>query len=298
MTGCCAFLVRPAEALGELDLVGVLRGRPFTHRAAASCPRPRWRGQHGQRGDARPRRYRGPSRAHNHGGTLDAGAHSHGGTQNAGAHSHTGTTAGAGGHAHGAATGADGGHNHSGTTASNGSHNHSGTTSADGVHTHNWRSRSNAGSDAYGPIADIDRSISSGTTSDTDFLLNNTGLLNAGNHTHTFTTSTQAAHTHTFTTNTVANHTHTIESVGNHTHTFTTSSEPGHAHDIPTAPAHSHNITADGEHTHAITVQNAGSHNHTFSIPVQGAGALHSHGLSYTAGWRPRYVDVLICEKD
>lgn len=236
--------------------------------------------------------------AHNHGGTLDAGAHSHGGTQNAGAHSHTGTTAGAGGHAHGAATGADGGHNHSGTTASNGSHNHSGTTSADGVHTHNWRSRSNAGSDAYGPIADIDRSISSGTTSDTDFLLNNTGLLNAGNHTHTFTTSTQAAHTHTFTTNTVANHTHTIESVGNHTHTFTTSSEPGHAHDIPTAPAHSHNITADGEHTHAITVQNAGSHNHTFSIPVQGAGALHSHGLSYTAGWRPRYVDVLICEKD
>lgn len=116
-----------------------------------------------------------------------------------------------------------GGHNHGGATGNGGGHNHSGTTSTNGSHTH--------GSNATGANVGLAIITGGGTPSGIDnssneinnFLTPALQIYNAGNHNHTFTTST------------VSDHSHNINTDGAHTHAVTVSSG-GSATPINIAP--------------------------------------------------------------
>lgn len=136
------------------------------------------------------------------------------------AHTHTFTGTAVAAHTHTASTGSAGSHNHSGfSTDAAGTHAHTGSTSASGDHTHTYweptpvvntnSQGNNSGNDVHGRVAA------------------NTG--GAGNHSHTFTTSTVGNHSHTVTTSTAAAHTHTVtvNSGGGHTPAGTNSSSGG-----------------------------------------------------------------------
>lgn len=160
---------------------------------------------------------------HTHtGSSAAAGTHNHTGTaQSAGAHAHSASTNSAGGHTHPTSIGAAGGHSHTGTTSTNGEHVHPmGIDSTVG--------KLNLWTLANTPNADEEWSTASNVVQP------------AGNHNHTFTTSTVGNHTHTVSMTAAGAHTHTVsvESAGAHTHTLS--------------------IDNGGSHTHAITINSTG----------------------------------------
>jgi microcystin-dependent protein len=134
-------------------------------------------------------------------------------------HTHTGTTA------------SNGSHDHTGSTGSNGSHLHTGTTALAGTHTHtvndpghiHTQTTVNDDYNNSGTYPNLTKPSypnydSSGTNTWTDTINSSTTgitINSAGEHSHTFTTST------------VGTHTHSISTDGSHNHTFTTNSTGG-----------------------------------------------------------------------
>ncbi|WID42133.1 tail protein [Pseudomonas phage ZRG1] len=132
-------------------------------------------------------------------------------------HSHTGGSASAGAHNHSGSAVAGGSHNHSASTGGGGSHAHSGTTSGGGSHQHNLPAGSVApgGNSGYGIMASGD---------DMTYLVAGWSVSQwAGDHSHSFTTSTIGDHTHAVSVGTGGEHTHalSINSAGAHTHAIT-----------------------------------------------------------------------------
>ena len=136
-------------------------------------------------------------------------------TVNLPAHNHTGTTVANGDHSHTGTTVANGNHTHSGTTTTNGNHSHSGTTTTNGHHAHTILMRISNGS-GYGTGNPVAANYDQGSQ--------DCGTYGAGDHYHTFNTTTNGNHNHTFNTSTTGSHNHTFttNTTGSHTHTFTT----------------------------------------------------------------------------
>lgn len=173
---------------------------------------------------------------HTHGLTINTiPAHTHSfTTQGAGGHTHTHTMGGNGGHSHTASTGSAGNHTHSASTGADGSHAHNGSTSVAGSHVHKMNvqrysdySYSGLGGEgnngfvghpwSYDPILPAGDHAHSFTTS------------TIGNHTHTVSIAADGAHTHAVSVNAVADHIHslTINAVADHAHSGTTAAAGG-----------------------------------------------------------------------
>lgn len=137
-------------------------------------------------------------------------------------HTHTGSSGDAGNHTHTGTATSGGAHTHSATTGAAGTHNHTGTTSSNGSHTHEWASlqrysdSSFAGLGAEGNGGSISRPWPN-------------PLRPAGDHSHTFTTSTVGNHTHSVSVGTGGAHTHalSINGAGTHSHTITINAAGG-----------------------------------------------------------------------
>lgn len=188
------------------------------------------------------------NQAHTHGLTLNPiAAHTHTfTTQGAGGHTHTHTMGANGGHAHSASTSSAGDHAHSASTDAGGSHAHSGTTSGGGSHQHSLPAGSvgPGGDSGYGIMAsgdDMTYRVAGWSVSQW-----------AGDHSHSFTTST------------IGNHTHTVSIVANgaHTHAVTVNAIADHIHSLT--------INAVADHAHSGTTAAAGGTTPTGSIAQEG----------------------------
>ena len=131
-------------------------------------------------------------------------------------HSHTGSSGSAGSHGHTGSAVSGGSHNHSASSGESGSHAHSGTTSNAGSHTHTiYRGRASANTSTGGH--GFDNPVFDGQSGA------------AGDHSHTFSTSTAGNHAHTVSVGTGGEHTHSlsINSGGEHTHAITIDASGG-----------------------------------------------------------------------
>lgn len=111
---------------------------------------------------------------------------------------------------------------------------------------------------------------------------------------------------------TVNNHTLTVAQIPSHNHGGTTgNTSPG----TNTTGGHSHTVRGRGQNgnsglrdagggfTSTESTNTAGAHSHTVdphghSIPSQGGGGGHSHGLTADGAWRPSYIDVIVATLD
>lgn len=135
-----------------------------------------------------------------------------------GSHEVTLTTQHLPAHTHGASAASAGQHNHVATSDAAGQHLHTGTTSTDGAHTHvagtvNHDTNSSA-SQGY-PNGDIHRAFRTTDRSPNRELLAG-AVQAAGNHNHTFSTSSAGSHSHAITVDQSGSHTHaiTVQSTG------------------------------------------------------------------------------------
>lgn len=146
-----------------------------------------------------------------------------------GSHEVTLTTQHLPAHTHAATSASAGTHNHVATSADAGAHNHSGTTSTNGEHTHTTRTvnHDNNSSSSQGyPAGDIHRSFrTTDRVPNRDLLAG--AVLAAGDHHHSFTTSTNGSHSHAI----------TVDQSGSHTHAITVQSS-GEGRPVDVRPAY------------------------------------------------------------
>ena len=124
-------------------------------------------------------------------------------------------------HSHNGSSESAGSHNHSASSGAAGSHAHSGTTSNAGSHVHGWNVQRYSDS-TYAGL---------GGEGDGGFIGQpwDNPLQAAGDHSHSFSTSTEGNHAHTVSVGTGGEHTHalSINSGGAHTHPITIDASGG-----------------------------------------------------------------------
>jgi len=102
-----------------------------------------------------------------------------------------------------------GNHSHTGTTSEEGDHSHSGSTDSGGQHNHEFRTANHDVNDSSSqgyPAGQNHRAL---RTTDRNERTEDGGIIvEAGDHTHTFTTDAAGNHSHSLTTNETGGHTH------------------------------------------------------------------------------------------
>lgn len=114
-------------------------------------------------------------------------------------------------------------------------------------------------------------------------------------HNHGGATGSAGGHSHSASTNTTGAHTHGMRTGGTTGSVlgFQTQANRGSTMilDVPGAQAGS-----AGAHSHTVNIDSVSAHSH--SIPSQGGGAGHNHGLTADGSWRPSYIDVIVATRD
>lgn len=112
-------------------------------------------------------------------------------------------------------------------------------------------------------------------------------------HDHGGNTGAGGSHSHTASTGSAGAHTHTARLTDGDGGGFTNEADSGQSGLTVSNRAI---VNSAGAHTHSVTVNSVS--NHTHSIPSQGSGSSHNHGISHNGAWRPNHIDVIVATKD